>query len=44
MTVTRQGRVLIQAAHSADRSRRQRAWAEPPGRPTLARTLIATTG
>jgi hypothetical protein len=44
MAVTRQGRVRVQAAHSAARTRRQAAWAEPPGRPTLARTPIATTG
>ena len=32
------------AAHSAARSCRQVAWAEPPGRPTLVRTRTATTG
>jgi hypothetical protein len=30
--------------HSAARIRRHRPWAEPPGRPTLARTRTATTG
>ena len=35
---------IDQAAHSAARARRHRAWAEPPGRPTLARTRTATTG
>jgi hypothetical protein len=44
MAATRQGTVRIQAAHSAARIRRHLAWAEPPGRPTLARTRIATTG
>jgi hypothetical protein len=44
MTATRQGRVRVQAARSAARARRQAAWAAPPGRPTLARTRIATTG
>jgi hypothetical protein len=44
MTAIRQGRVRVQAAHSAARSCRHLAWAEPPGRPTLARTRIATTG
>src|SRR4029453_3618509 len=44
MAATRQGRVRIQAAHSAARNRRHRAWAEPPGWPTLARTRTATTG
>jgi hypothetical protein len=32
---TRQGRVRVQAAHSAARNRRHRAWAESPGRPAL---------
>jgi hypothetical protein len=44
MTAIRQGRVRVQAAHSADRNRCHLAWAEPPGRPTLARTRTATTG
>src|SRR5215207_2077073 len=44
VAATRQGRVRIQAAHSLARIRRQVAWAEPPGRPTLARTRTATTG
>ena len=44
MAATRQGRVRVQAAHSAARRRRHSAWAEPPGRPTLARTRTATTG
>ena len=44
MAATRQGRVRVQAAHSAARSRRHRASAEPPGRPTVARTRTATTG
>ena len=44
MAATRQGRVRVQAAHSAARIRRHLAWAEPPGRPTLARTRTATTG
>ena len=43
MAATRQGRVRVQAAHSAARRRRHLAWAEPPGRPMLARTRIATT-
>jgi hypothetical protein len=41
---TRQDTVRIQAAHSAARIRRHLACAEPPGRPTLARTRIGTTG
>jgi hypothetical protein len=44
MAASRQGTVRVQAAHSAARARRQAAWAEPPGRPTLARTRTATTG
>jgi hypothetical protein len=44
MTATRQGKVRVQAAHSAARIRRHRPWAEPPGWPTLARTRSATTG
>jgi hypothetical protein len=44
VTATRQGRVRVQAAHSAARNCRHLAWAEPPGRPTLARTRTATTG
>ena len=44
MAATRQGRVRIQVARSAARNRCQVAWAEPPGRPTVARTRIATTG
>src|SRR4029450_10610817 len=43
MTAIRQGRVRVQAAHSAARSRRQVVWAEPPGRPTLARSRTHTT-
>jgi hypothetical protein len=38
VAAARQGRVRIQVAHSAARSRRHRAWAEPPGRPTVAVT------
>jgi hypothetical protein len=44
VTATRQGRVRVQAAHSAARSRRHCAWVEPPGRPMLARTRTVTTG
>src|SRR5215207_8745141 len=44
MAAIRQGRVRVQAAHSAARARRQVAWAEPPGRPTVARTRTATIG
>jgi hypothetical protein len=40
----RQGRLRVQAARSAARRRRYSAWAEAPGRPTLARTRNATTG
>jgi hypothetical protein len=44
MAATRHGRPRVQTAHSVARSCRHRAWAEPPGRPTLARTRAATTG
>jgi hypothetical protein len=44
MTATRQGKLRVQAAHSAARIRRQFACAEPPGRPTLARPRPSTTG
>jgi hypothetical protein len=44
VTANRQGRIRVQVAHSAARDRRQAAWAEPPGWPTLARTRTATTG
>src|SRR5829696_710289 len=44
MTAIRQGRVWVQVAHSAARISRHLAWAEPPGRPTLARTRTVTTG
>jgi hypothetical protein len=44
MAAIRQGRVRIQTVHSAARSCHHLAWAEPPGRPTLARTRTATTG
>src|SRR5215203_4159303 len=40
----RQGRPWVQSARSAARRRRYWAWAEAPGRPTLARTRTATTG
>jgi hypothetical protein len=43
MTAIRQGRVRVQAVHSPARIRRHCARAEPPGRPTLARTRTATT-
>src|SRR5829696_9406315 len=43
-TATRQGRPRVQSARSAARRRRYSAWAEAPGRPTLARTRTATTG
>jgi hypothetical protein len=44
VAATRQGRLRIQTAQSVARIRRHLAWAEPPGRPTLARTRTATTG
>jgi hypothetical protein len=44
MTATRQGSVRVQAAHSTARCWRHLAWAEPPGRPTVARTRTAATG
>src|SRR4029450_4370823 len=44
MTAIRQGRVRVQAAHSAARSRRHCARAEPPGRPTLARSRTCAHG
>ena len=40
----RQGRPRVQVARSPARRRRYSAWAEAPGRPTLARTRTATTG
>jgi hypothetical protein len=40
----RQGTVTLQAVHSAGRRRWVSAWAEAPGRPTLARTRTASTG
>jgi hypothetical protein len=42
-TATRQGSVRVQAAHLTARCWRHLAWAEPPGRPTVARTRTATT-
>jgi hypothetical protein len=42
MTAARQGKVRIQAVHSAARRRRHGAWAEPRGWPTLARTRTST--
>jgi hypothetical protein len=44
VAATRHGRLRVQAVHSAARNRRQVTSAEPPGRPTLARTRTATTG
>src|SRR5215218_863209 len=44
VAATRQGRVRVQAALSAARNRFHLASAEPPGRPTVARTRSATTG
>jgi hypothetical protein len=43
-TATRQGRPWAQRARSAARRRPYSAWAEAPGRPTLARTRMASTG
>ena len=38
VTAARQAKVRVQATRSAARVRRHLAWADPPGRPTVART------